>query len=496
VKSNLTRWLIPIPALLFAFFPNPAKADPIAGLNAVGYLISGLPTRSDIAYPQCGSELENNINRNFNGEPFQQCGNDNFMVHYTGTITIPENQTISFMIAADDGGTVKIGDTAEFGTWNFKGCSWSTPTSFVLTGGTYPLDGWFFESGGLTCYMLAWNINGAGFVIVPDNAFTTTPPSTTTTTTTSSTSTTTTTLEPSTTTTELATTSTSTIPTTTTIRATTTSTTTTTVQETTTAPPTTIQIQIQQPQTLQIQPELQPTTTDSTQPPTTTSTSVPLPVVVVSTLPVQTATSSSMPQMPTIETTLPIQIEPKVTTTVSSRRTTLPEPTTPNTFVVSSTLPDTPTTLRPAETVLTSIKPPETTSLTPIQESKPTPTEVHVANLQQNIETVSAVIDIVAETISDPTKLETLSDQQIEQVFQELVVEELTVEQADQIVEALDKAPTKVKKAFENKVNVFSGLFNSYKMVGSTIPVGERRTLLAVSNTMVAIGASLRRREK
>jgi len=494
VKSNLTRWLIPLPALLFAFFPNPAHADPVAGLNAVGYLISGLPTKSDIAYPQCGSELENNINRNFNGEPFQQCGNDNFMVHYTGTITIPENQTISFMVAADDGGTVKIGDTPEFGTWNFKGCSWSTPTSFVLTGGTYPLDGWFFESGGLTCYMLAWNINGAGFVIVPDSAFTTKAPSTTTTT--SSTSTTTTTLEPSTTTTELVTTSTSTIPATTTIRATTTSTTTTTVQETTTAPPTTIQIQIQQPQTLQTQPELQPTTTDSTQPPTTTSTTVHLPVVVVSTLPVQTATSSSMPQMPTIETTLPIRIEPKVTTTVSSRRTTLPEPTTPNTFVVPSTLPNTPTTLQPAETVLTSIKPPETTSLAPIQESKPTPTEVHVANLQQNIETVSAVIDIVAETISNPTKLETLSDQQIEQVFQELVVEELTVEQADQIVEALDKAPTKVKKAFENKVNVFSGLFNSYKMVGSTIPVGERRTLLAVSNTMVAIGASLRRREK
>ena len=417
------------------------------------------------------------------------------MVHYTGAITIPENQTISFMVAADDGGTVKIGETVEFGTWNFKGCSWSTPTSFALTSGTYPLHGWFFEATGRACYMLAWNINGAGWQIVPDSAFTT-QAAPTTTTTTSSTSTTTTTLESSTTTTELATTSTSTIPATTTVPATTTSTTTTTVRETTTAPPTTIQIQIQQPQTLQTKPELQPTTTDSTQPPTTTSTSVPLPVVVVSTLPVQTATSSSMPQMPTIETTLPIRIEPKVTTTVSSRRTTLPEPTTPNTFVVSSTLPDTPTTLRPAETVLTSIKPPETTSLAPIQESKPTPTEVHVANLQQNIETVSAVIDIVAETISDPTKLETLSDQQIEQVFQELVVEELTVEQADQIVEALDKAPTKVKKAFENKVNVFSGLFNSYKMVGSTIPVGERRTLLAVSNTMVAIGASLRRREK
>jgi hypothetical protein len=125
--------------------------------------------------------LENNINRNFNGEPFQQCPNDNFMVHYTGAITVPQNQTISFMVAADDGGTVKIGDTAEFGAWNLKGCQWSTATSFALPAGTYTLDGWFFEATGDACYMLAWNINGAGFQIVPDDAFSTEPTATTTT---------------------------------------------------------------------------------------------------------------------------------------------------------------------------------------------------------------------------------------------------------------------------------------------------------------------------
>jgi hypothetical protein len=169
VGRHLTSWLIPLPAILFAIWPTTVNATPVAGLNAVGYIITAIPpTRSDIVYRTCGSELENNINRNFNGEPFQQCPNDNFMVHYTGAITVPQNQTISFMVAADDGGTVKIGDTAEFGAWNLKGCQWSTATSFALPAGTYTLDGWFFEATGDACYMLAWNINGAGFQIVPD----------------------------------------------------------------------------------------------------------------------------------------------------------------------------------------------------------------------------------------------------------------------------------------------------------------------------------------
>jgi len=135
-------------------------------------------------------------------------------------------------------------------------------------------------------------------------------------------------------------------------------------------------------------------------------------------------------------------------------------------------------------------------SAIPTTQPKPSQEAIHAVNVQQNTETISAVIDIVAETISNPTELETLTVQEIEQVFEELVVEDLTEDQAEELVAVLTEAPTKVKKAFENKVNVFSGLFNSYKMVGSTIPVSERRTLLAVSNTLVAVGASLRRREK
>jgi len=97
--------LLPLFVWLLPFFVQTANAEPVAGLNAVGYIVTEIPpTRSDTIYETCGSELENNINRNFNGEPFQQCPVDLFMIHYTGFITVPVNNTIQFMIAADDGG--------------------------------------------------------------------------------------------------------------------------------------------------------------------------------------------------------------------------------------------------------------------------------------------------------------------------------------------------------------------------------------------------------
>ena len=69
------------------------------------------------------------------------------MVHYTGFINLPEHETIEFMVAADDGGTVSIAGQ-EFGTWNVKGCSWSQSITLSVMPGLYPLDGWFFEAGG------------------------------------------------------------------------------------------------------------------------------------------------------------------------------------------------------------------------------------------------------------------------------------------------------------------------------------------------------------
>jgi hypothetical protein len=116
---------------------------------------------------------------------------------------------------------------------------------------------------------------------------------------------------------------------------------------------------------------------------------------------------------------------------------------------------------------------------------------------------VAAVEQILATTptteqatqlATTPEVLAVVTEEQAEAIFEAVVVEELSVEQGQAIVDAVQEAPKKVRQAFEAAINVFTGLFDSYVMVGSTIPVEERRTLVAVSSTMVAVGASLRRR--
>ena len=536
---HLTRWLIPLPAIILSFWPTIVRADAQPGLNAIGYIINQVnPTRSDTVWPTCGSEIENNINRNFDYEPFQQCANDMFMVHYTGYITIPANNTIKFMVAADDGGTVKIG-TTEFGAWNLKGCSWSAQTSNTFEAGIYPLDGWYYEWGGNTCYMLAWNINNTGWQIVPDSAFTTTALSTTTTmppTTTSSSTTSSTTTLPETTTTTSTTSSTTTLPnTTTTIQ----SSTTTSIADTTTTTSTTIA-----PSPTTTQPPSPPTGTTSTSstslpaPTTTTTIFVPEPEpTTVETYPQTTVEETTTTSTTTTSTTTTTQPEPtttieETTTTVEETTTTVdlpdPDPTVPESSSTSLPAETTPPTSQP--TLKTDI--PQTTQ--PEEESSSTTTlpdsgsaiEEFVAELdikqdepisdakvKQILEVladaapaqiVAAIEQVLATNItsdqavsiaSSPEVLAAITQDQAEAIFEEIVVEELTPEVAEELVAALNEAPTKVKKAFQETINVFAGVFDSFRMVGQTIPVGERRTLVAVSNTLVAVGASLRRRE-
>lgn len=158
------------------------KSD--AGIQATYFTISEIPPAKDPAQQiTCGSEIENNINRNFEGEPFIGCPDDLFMVHYTGFITLPQHNTIQFWLAADDGGTMNIGGV-EWGDWTDKGCT-ALETEPMTLQAEQPLmlDGWFYENGGSTCFMLAWNINNEGWQIVPDSAFTLSVPQTTTSTT-------------------------------------------------------------------------------------------------------------------------------------------------------------------------------------------------------------------------------------------------------------------------------------------------------------------------
>jgi len=62
----------------------------------------------------------------------------------------------------------------------------------------------------------------------------------------------------------------------------------------------------------------------------------------------------------------------------------------------------------------------------------------------------------------------------------------LTEAQADALVAAVQEAPTAVREAFEDKINVFAGATDSYIPLGSTVPVSTRRVIIITSTLLVA----------
>jgi hypothetical protein len=510
VGRTLTRWLIPLPAIILSFWPTIVRADPIPGLATNYYTIDEIPPVQSVdEYPLCGSEVENNINRSYDGEPYGNCTGDLFMVHMTGYITIPVHNTIEFWLASDDGGEITI-DGNTFGVWLDQGCSATVSGELDLDAGSLPLELWMYENGGGTCIMLAWNINGQGWEMVPDSAFTTQAGSTTTTTTTTSTSTTSTTLQESTTTSSTTTSTTSTSTTTLPQETTTTTSTTlapTTTQTTTTTSTTTIPVQTT---TTTSAPYTPPQTTTTSEPvvvlvpDTTTTTVAPEPESTTSTTIEETSTTEPVEPDPTVPESVPTL--PAETTTPTSQP--LQEPDTQETLppeVESSsttTLPDIESEVFTEEELDEFVETLDIVEDEPITDEKveqilevladAAPAQI-VAAIEQ-ILTTTITSDQAVSIASTPEVLSAVTEQQAEAIFEEIIVEELTTEQADELVEVLNEAPTKVKKAFQETIDVFSGLFDSFQMVGQTIPVGERRTLVAVSNTLVAVGASLRRR--
>jgi hypothetical protein len=439
------------------------------------------PVKSDSIYTECGSEVENNINRSYDGEPYLDCTNDLFMVHMTGFITIPEHQTIEFWLASDDGGTIKIG-TEEWGNWGDQGCSATESGQIDIVAGSQPLDLWMYENGGGTCVMLAWNIDGQGFAIVPDEAFTTDYQQTPDTTIPDTTILDTTIAE---TTTTWMTTTTSTTVESTTVPATNPSTTSTpqtmptyTVPPTMPPPPATVQLP---PITMPAPPETIP------EPPAT------LPVVLEPLLPPLT-----LPELPTYATVQPPQTLPFVTAPA-----TLPAPPATIPLALATLLPPPTTAPQPPQAPVTS-QPPKDAELPPItnqavvealatiDQATPAQVQAVVTELLAFALTTNQAVSVA----SEPAVLAVLSNDEAAQVFEQVAVEELTREQAAQFVEAVSSAPPKVRKAFEATLNVFQGFADEYVMLNQTVPIKTRRALIALGAVFLVAAPAPNRRNR
>jgi hypothetical protein len=467
-----SRWLIVAPALLasiFSFIPS-ASAEPAPGLSTSYYTIDVVPpVMSDSVYPLCGSEVENNINRSYDGEPYLDCTGDLFMVHMTGFITIPVHETIEFWLASDDGGIINI-DGNEWGNWGDQGCSATESGQIDISAGSQPLDLWMYENGGGTCVMLAWNIDGQGFEIVPDEAFTTNyqqPPNTTipdttmpetTTTWTTSTTTTSTTVEP------------------TTVPATNPSTTS-TPQTTYTYPPETMPPA--PPATVPPPPITMPAPPETIPEPPAT-----LPVVLQPFIPPMT-----LPELPTYATVQPPQTLPFVTppATMPPPPATLPLP--PTTAPQPPQAPETSQPAKDAELPPIADKA-VVEALANIEEATPAEVQAVVTELLAFALTTDQAVSVA----SEPAVLEVLTNAEAEQVFEQVAVEELSTEQATELVAAVQEAPTKVRKAFEAVLNLFEGFADDYTMTNQTVPIKTRRALIALGAVfLVSAPAPIRR---
>ena len=115
------------------------------------------------------------------------------------------------------------------------------------------------------------------------------------------------------------------------------------------------------------------------------------------------------------------------------------------------------------------------------------------ATPEQVVAVVSAILnadvtnDQIAQVASNPEVLAVITEDQAEELFENLEVAELSVEQLEAFTEAIQFAPVKIKQKFEGAVNIFGSEFESYVPTGSNVPVSERRVLVAVGALLSSV---------
>ena len=273
--------------------------------------------------------------------------------------------------------------------------------------------------------------------------------------------------------------------------------TTTTAQETTTTtsslPQTSVPSTITEPpQTTTTIPETVSTVTSTSS--TTTSTSTTVQPTTTTTVYVPPVTTSTVPETTTTTTTEP---EPAPTTT-------LPPPI--QTTTSTSTIPPTTTSTVPP---VTTTEPVVTTTLqAPTDEPEPL-TQTELLNTLQALseastEAIEAIVESVLSKdldtsqatllITSPAVLENITTTQAEQLFSEIAPTELSPDEAEAVVAAVQEAPSAVRKAFESVLNIFQGFADNYVPLNSNVPVSTRRALIAVSAVFLTVAPAPARR--
>ena len=310
--------------------------------------------------------------------------------------------------------------------------------------------------------------------------------------------------------------------------------TTTTIQETTTSWESTTTSTTTTTTTSTIAPS---TTVPVTNPSTTSipqTTSIPLPEPTMPepppTVPLPQIEPPAIPEIPDlspeIETYPPetLNLPPEIVDTMPDLVDTYPTVEPPDTLPFVGLLPDPPDTMPlPPDTLPDA---PETLDTLPIELIAELPPELVEALLDAgdtDIPLTEEQFDTVVDTIADlapeeavalitqilatavtpdqaealatnPEVLAVITEEQATEIFETIEVAQLDETQIAELTAAIQDAPLAVQEAFEQTIDIFGG-FDDYVPTGSNIPVGERRTLIAIAagTTLTAAGSRMRR---
>jgi len=223
--------------------------------------------------------------------------------------------------------------------------------------------------------------------------------------------------------------------------------------------------------------ETVPTTTTTIQETTTTieetTTTTEAPTTTTTTIEETTTTTQPTTTTTVVETTTTTTVLP---TTLPS--TTIPETTIPEIIIPSTTTPIETTTTEPAVTTTTI---PEIVD--PIQEAE-TPEEMSelIDELIVNEPTQEQVLSILENSV-----FEKLSTEDIEKVFNSIDINQLTEEQEEKLIDAINNFSDEIKEKFEKEIDVFAEGLDEYVPSGSNVDVKTRRAIIAVTAVTTTI---------
>jgi hypothetical protein len=150
---------------------------------------------------------------------------------------------------------------------------------------------------------------------------------------------------------------------------------------------------------------------------------------------------------------------------------------------------------------------PETTTTTtlpePLVEDQPLDEAVFAAAIEElDTATATEIVAVVdqllaydltseqaTELVTSPAVLAAVDENQAQELFAQLDISEVDATMLEILVAVVQDAPTEVRAAFEEEIDIFGGYTDTYVPLGSSVTVSVRRSLIAASATLSVMAA-------